>query len=251
MDINTALKYGGLDEKGISVYLTLLRLGEASMTDLARNAGLKRSTTYLVVETLLTHGFISEIQKKKRKAYSAVHPRRLLEVARFRAHQIETALPEIVALYNTPTTKPKIQVFEGIEGIKSLYREVFHSLSNQKEALWFARIGAIHEFVPEALTEFKKLLRELKNPKIRELNYGDEWGKRWSDETKRLRGKNHFVRILPNDFEFGLSDNLIFENKLVIFSLKDNEFVIIIESEEVVKTYRALFEWAWRQGMDS
>ena len=86
------------------------------------------------------------------------------------------------------------------------------------------------------------------DPKIKELNYGNEEGRQWAGETKKMRGKNHFVRILSPEIEFGFSDNLIFGNKLVIFSLKENVFVIMIESEEIAKTYRALFEWAWKQG---
>lgn len=249
MDIEAILRHAGLSRKQAIVYGATLRLGEASMTDLARGANLKRPTAYLVVEELLTNGIISETTRGKRKIYSAIHPRRLLEMARFREQQIEDSLPQLVALFHSSSTKPKVQAFEGVAGVRSLYRDVFHSLNNKQETLWFARIGAIRRHMPEVLNQFKKLLRELPNPKIRELNYGDAEGKQWVKETERLRGKKHFVRTLPTDYEFGFSDNLIFDNKLVIFSLKEEVSVIIIESEEITKTYRALFEWAWRQGV--
>ena len=212
----------GLTQKQAAIYLALLELGEASMTALTRKAGLKHATTYLIIEELILLGLVSATQKGKRKSYSAVHPRRLLEMARFKEQQVKSVLPELVALHNAPKEKPKIQVFEGLEGMKAVYQEVYQSLNNQEEALWFARINALREHVPDALSEFKKLLRQIRNPKIRELNYGDEGGKLWAEETKRLRGKNHHVRILPTKFEFGFSDNLIFGNKLVVFSFKEN-----------------------------
>ncbi|MFH1142762.1 MAG: helix-turn-helix domain-containing protein [Candidatus Uhrbacteria bacterium] len=248
MDIKEALKKLGLDQKQTAVYLAALELGEAAMTELAKKAEQKRPTTYLAVEELQTQGLLSETKKGRRKVYSPVHPRRLVEIMRSREQQISDALPELLAIYNTPKSKPKIQVFEGLEGIKSLYRELYQSLSKKEEALWFTRIDTIREHIPEAETEYIKMLKRLDNPKIRELNYGNKEGKQWLKESKSFRGKNHQIRILPTDFEFGASDNLIFGNKLVTFSLKGDVFVIVIESEEIVKTYRALFEWAWLQG---
>jgi len=236
----------GLDNKQAAVYMASLELGEALISDISRKALVKRSTTYLAVDVLVTLGLLSVKTVGKRKLYSAVHPRRLLGLARFREKEIESAMPELVALYNTPKEKPKIQVFEGMEGVRSLYRELYASLSSKEEALWIARIGALREFAPEGLAEYKKVLRSLVNPKIRELNYGDEEGIKWSKEIKRLQGKNHHIRLLPTDFEFGFSDNLIFGNKLAIFSLKKSVFVMVIESADVVKTYKALFEWAWK-----
>lgn len=250
MDTTSTLKLVGFTPKQAAVYQLLLQRGEGSMTEVARETRLKRSTTYLVVEELQVMGFVSETLRGKRKVYSAAHPRRLADMVKFKERHIDETLPELVALYNTTKEKPKIQVFEGYEGVRLLYKELNQSLSNREEALWFSRVGAVREVMPEALIDFKKMLRQLRHPRIRELNYDDEEGRRWAEETKRLRGKHHFVRILPTDFEFGFSDHIIFQNKLVMFSLKQRIFVVVIESEELVKTYRALFECAWKQGKE-
>lgn len=248
MDITSTLKRMGFDQKQAFLYMKALELGEASMTQLARSANIKRPSAYLAAEKLLMKGLLSETKKGKRKFYSAAHPRRLSDISRLQSHEIEELVPQLVALYHAPKEKPKIQVFEGEEGVIMLYRELYQSLSNKEEALWFSNIGALGEHLPEALVEYKKILVQLKNPRIRELYFGDAGGKRWSSEIKPFCGKNHFLRFLPTDFEFGLSDNLIFGNKLVIFSLRGNAFVTVIESSDVAKTYRALFEWAWKQG---
>lgn len=248
MDMLSALKRIGLDQKQALIYVKALALGEASMTELARSAALKRPSVYLSVEKLIVKGLLSEARKGKRKVYSATHPRRLLDIIRLQSRDVEEMLPEFVALHSAPKEKPKIQAFEGEEGVRMLYRELYQSLSNKEEALWVSNIGALKKCLPEALTEYKKMLRELHHPKIRELNFGDEDGKRWSSEIRGFKGKNHFIRTLPTDFAFGLSDNLIFGNKLVLFSLHGNIFVTVVESEDIAKTYRALFEWAWKHG---
>ena len=237
----------GLSEKEAKVYLTALELGRASITELARASSLKRSTVHLAIESLVMLGLLSETRNNKRRVISAVHPRRLVELANFRASQIEDRMGELLALYNSPKEKPKIQVFEGIQGVRLVYRELYEILNNKEEALWFTRIDALNT-LPEVIIEYKKILKKLHNPKIRELNFANPDGEKWIKEMRSYRGKNHFIRLLPTNYEFGFSDNLIFRNKLVIFSLKKDIFVSTIESEDIVKTYRALFEWAWRQG---
>jgi len=249
MDLQPTLKKFGLNDKEASVYLAALELGESSMTELSKKSALKRPTTYLVAQELELLGLLSETKKGKRKLYSAAHPKRFFEIARFREQQIQEILPELVAFFNAPKDKPKIQVFEGKDGINLVYRELYQSLNNKEEALWFTNIGALKKFMPEALTSYKKMLQQLNNPKIRELNYGDDAGKQWMEEMKKIIGKNHVIKILAPDFSFGYSDNLIFGNKLVIFSLSHDVFVTVIESIEVTKTFRALFEWAWKQGI--
>ena len=244
-----AIEKLGLSDKEAMVYMTSLELGEASITDIARKSGLKRTTAHLAVGELVMLGLLSETVKGKRRVIAPVHPRRLLELARLRANQIEDNLSELVALYNMPKDKPKIQVFEGPEGMKALYHELYQSLNNKEEALWFTRIDAINLF-PEVIAEHMNLLRRLRNPKMRELNYDNPAGRKWIEDIAPHLGKNHLIRLLPADIEFGFCDNLIFQNKLVIFSLKKDLFVTMIESEEIVKTYRALFEAAWKQGKE-
>ena len=142
----------GLSDKETKIYLTALSLGKASVTDLARKAVLKRTTTHLAIEALINLGLLSETKEGKRRMFSPVHPRRLAELARFRANQIEDKMGELLALYNSPKEKPKIQVFESVLGMKALYHELYLSLNNKEEALWFTRIDALSLF-PEIITE--------------------------------------------------------------------------------------------------
>jgi len=242
-----AIEKLGLTDKETHVYMASLELGEASITDIAKRSGLKRTTAHLAAGQLIMLGLLSETIKGKRRVVAPVHPRRLLELARLRASQIEDNMGELVALYNLPKEKPKIQVFEGQEGMRALYHDLYQSLNNKEEALWFTRIDALNLF-PEVITEHMNLLRRLRNPKMRELNYDNPAGRKWAQDIKPFQGKNHFIRLLPAGLEFGFCDNLIFQNRLVIFSLKKDLFVTMIESEEIVKTYRALFEAAWKQG---
>lgn len=250
--MNIALRKLGLDQKQQAMYMAALELGRAGITDLSRKSALKRPTAYNAVYDLQMMGLISQTVVGKKKLYSPAHPSRLMEIARNLESQVDKTLPFLMSLYNTRTERPTVQIFEGKEGVERLYDEVYQSLSDREEALWFTRIDAIKEHIPAGIVSFKKLLRKVKNPRVRELNYGNKAGIEWVPEMKEYlkNNPNHKQRILPTDFEFGFCDNMIFGKKLAIFSLKDDIFVIVIESEEVAKTYRAMFEWAWRMGKE-
>lgn len=249
MNIEATLKRMRLSPKQVQVYLASLEFGEASITEISHKAGLKRATTHLLVEELEILGLLSMVQKGKRRRFSAVHPRRLLQIAQSVEREVEEILPELVALHNAAHNKPRIQVFEGTEGIRQVYEDIYASLSKQKELLAFTRVDDLRD-IPGAIDEYKRVLKKLRGAKIRELNYGKGSGEVWSKELGHLRGKQHHIRLLPDKFVFGATDNLIFENKMAIFSVKKDIFVIVIESEEIVKTYKALFEWAWLQGKE-
>lgn len=237
----------GLADNQAKVYLAVLELGLSSMTELSKKANLKRPTAYSIVDELIMLGLLAQTVAGKRKMYSAIHPRRLLEIAKNRERQINEVLPELAALHNAQREKPKIQVFEGAEGVKQVYADVYQALNNRQEALWFTNVEALYGF-PGAVDTYKEIIQTVKNPKIRELNYGNKAGKKWAVEGTRYAGKNHFIRTLPDNFAFGMTDMLIFENKVVIFSLQKNLFVIVIESEDIAKSQRAMFNWAWKMG---
>lgn len=252
MKTEIALKKLGLDDKQQALYLAALELGKASMSELSKKALLKRPTAYNAAHELQIMGLISQATVGKKKLYSAAHPSRLLEIAHSLEHQVDKSMPALMELYNMRQQKPKVQIFEGKEGVQLLYDEVYKLLNNRQEALWFTRIDALTEYLPVSVNSYKKLLAKVKNPRIRELNYGNQAGKDWIPEMKDYlaKNKNHRIRLLSEKYEFGFCDNMIFGNKLAIFSLKDDVFVIVIESEEIAKTYRVMFEWAWKMGKE-
>ena len=250
MDLTQTLQHIGLDRKQTKCYLALLELGSCSMTELANKAKLKRPTAYLAIEELQMMGLVSITTHTKKKTYSATHPQRIADLVNSRAKQIEDKLPELTAIYNTPTQKPKIQVFEGQEGVALVYRDIYKTLSEKNEVLLTTRIDGLRKFMPFALTHYLDIISNIDKPRIRELNYGNKAALEWQKELKPYidANPNHEVRNLPLDFEFGFSDTIFFADSCALFSLKENVFVTVIQSVDINKSLRAVFEWAWQMG---
>jgi sugar-specific transcriptional regulator TrmB len=245
MDTLQTLKHLGLSEKQAEVYLALLELGESPMTSIAREANLKRPTVYLIIDELILLGLCSEIVKGKKKFYSATHPRRLAEIAKFRNDQAEKLVPKLVALRNT-VEKPRVRMLEGIEGIQTAYEEAFNLLMEEKnEGLWIGNISVLVGKFPEFLREYNALLRKLKRYKIRELIFGGEQSKLWVENMNNRHSPNHQLKYINH--AGGMTDQLILGGKVFFFSMNKNLFTTIIEGEEIAKTQRLLFETIWNK----
>lgn len=115
-----------------------------------------------------------------------------------------------------------------------------------KEVIYF---GSTAHF----LTEYKSFLdlwvKEMKNKRsrARELLVREELeGYDYLDKIRENNNPNHQIRFFPPGVKFTENDNMIFGNKLAIFSLKKEVFVILIESENITDSYRNLFEMAWK-----
>ena len=106
-----------------AVYRAALELGTATMQDLARKSGVKRTSIYNFIDKLKEQGFISMTKRKKRILYGATHPKHLVEIQKQNIAQLERTLPELTAIYNKSAQKPRVTFYEGAEGIKEVYAD--------------------------------------------------------------------------------------------------------------------------------
>jgi len=245
MDITSTLKRLGLSEKQAKVYISMLELGESTMTKIARRANLKRPTVYLVIDELNLLGLSSEVIKGKKKFYSAVHPKRFVELAKFRADQADRILPELVAIQKKDQ-KPKVRMLEGVKGIQIAYQEAYSLLNSKEEGLWIGNITYMVEHLPELLEEYNVLIKKIRDPHIRELIYGGDKSKKWVEEMQSKTPKNHFVKYFEEGGGFGVTDQFIIGDKVINFSLGKEIFVLIVESKEIAQSQRAMFEILWK-----
>ncbi len=247
MEITGKIKQLGLTEKEVAVYLAALEVGEGTITEITKAAKQKRPTVYLSLDRLEMLGLVARIVRGKKKLWSAVHPKRLKELADFRAKQIEDALPYLLALYKENKEKPVVRMLEGAEGVKTAYLEAYSHLNNKEEGLWFGNITFMIDHFPELLREYNHLLRKIRDPHIRELIFGGEKSKLWVEDMKKRASKNHYVRYSGIGEGFGTTDQLIVGDKIMSFSLGKEVFVVITESRELAKTQRGFFERVWKE----
>jgi len=237
MELQSVLQQLGLHEKEAMVYLALLQMGTASVPAISIKAGTKRPTTYLILEELRMKGLVTLLPKKVRALYTAQSPQKLLEEQREKEETIQRNMPELMAIYNSKKEKPKVTYYQGEDHIVELYDEIF----KEKSILFYGSIGSISATVFEKIKGYIERI-EKENLDVREVLQADQKSIRYAQEN---RSQNHQIKIASENFLFP-TDNMIFGNKVAIITYKDTPMAVVIESNDVVETYKSLFEIAWQ-----
>lgn len=216
----STIEQAGLSINQAKAYNTLLHHGALSLTDIAKHSGLKRPNLYHIINRLDELSLVSTTLHGKRTFYSARHPRRLLQIANLRYKYIEDAFPKMVGAYQNSEGKPRIQMFEGIQAVRDVYKDAFESLRAGKELLIFTNIGRVLETFPQVPAEFKKIIGAIiYESNSRELVYGDDRGKAYMKDIESKTGNGYEVRYSPTDIPFGNSEEFIFDGKIIYFAL--------------------------------
>lgn len=246
-NFTSIIQQAGLTKAESRVYGVLLQLQSATVTQIAAQADVKRSSVYNVIDRLEVLGLVSKLPVGKRTYYSAVHPRRLLQLAKFKYQQVEDNLPKLLGAYEGAGEKPKIQMFEGIGAVREIYREAFDRLKKGEELLIFTNIGQVIKKFPEVPQEFKKIVGSvIHKSKARELVSGNEAGREYAkDIFPKTKPGSYEVRLAPKDLAFGENEQFIFSDKIIYFALQKHIFVTVIENADLAKTHRVMFEMAW------
>lgn len=227
----------GLDEKESLVYLSCLQLTNATNADIARKTGLNRITNYEVLKRLQKRGMITSFKRCHVTHFRALDPRLLIGQAKERVQFAEESLPELLAVANDLEKKPKISFFEGLEGIKQLYKD---SLTAHTNLLTFTNAHDLYALLGEYE---KKYLAERVQRKIPVLAVCPD------NEDSRAAKKQgpsviRQVRLVPQE-KYALNNEImIYDNKLAIYSSED-EIGLLIENKELVETFKNIWHMAW------
>lgn len=242
MEISEILNKIGLSDKEAAVYLALLELGTATVYPIATKAGIKRPTTYLILDQLQQKGLVGIVPHTKKALYTAESPERLLAEMHRKEELLKRFLPNMLALYNVKKEKPQVQLFEGKEGVRLVYNKIFES-----DSVWF--FGTIQEVLkidPEAWEEFLKKAKERKF-QIRDFLIRTPEDEAYAKRVKADQAyRDHYeIRFLPQNFRFA-NDNAIFGDNVVFFSFRPQIFAVMITSREIAQSLKVLHELAWK-----
>lgn len=227
----------GLSEKEAQLYMAGIELGEATIQELADQAGLKRPTAYVIMEGLKTKGLFSIGLRGKKRYYLAQDPETVLAQIKTRERAFVRALPELQMLFNTGDKKPRVRFYDGIEGLKGMYWE---ALESKETILVYGSIDDMWSLSKDFIKEYVKA-RVKKNIRIKGIvpatKDAQEYTKLGQKELREL------VLVPADQFRFTNEIN-IYNNKVAIYSFKDRVGVII-ESREIADTQRSIFNLAW------
>ncbi|MDP2695756.1 MAG: helix-turn-helix domain-containing protein [bacterium] len=238
MELTKVLEKLDLNEKEAKTYLAMLEIGRGSVQVISRRAKIKRPTTYIILEDLRDMGLVSLIKGADTTIYTAESPEQILARQKRKENIINDNLPALLAIFNTKKEKPKVRFYEGKDRIVDLYNNV---IFKSKKVDMFGSINAINANVLDQIWWNLERI-EKKKIKVREILQSDEASIKFA---KKHSSEMHQIKNTPKAFKFP-TDNVVFDNKLIIFSYKDLPMAVVIESNDVAITYKNMFELIWQ-----
>jgi len=229
----------GIDKNQANLYLAALKLGKATVSDIARIADIKRTTVYQHIDQLLKNDLIFKTIKGKRIYYLAQKPEKILKKIENKKRRFAKVLPELNSIYSQSSHKPNIRYYEGIEGI----REIYNEMTKTSKILYsiFSADKYYANFSEEDGNKFFENIR--KNGGIlKDMVEKTDEGRQYAKEGyhKEL-GK---VKILPKEFELAV-DVLVTGNQVAMIS-QVNLVGVIVENPEIADFQKNIFKFIWK-----
>ncbi len=241
MNIKSVLSKLGLNDKKADIYLACLESRGLTAYAIAKKVGLKRPTVYDILNSLMKEGLVYISFKKSAKCFYPAEPEILLKKLKKRENELTEIMPILNSLYNKPNSrKPIIKYYEGVEGIKEMYNDSLTSLKRGEEMLVYCGQDILR-YLPKYVDQYVKE-RVKKGIRVRGIYKKTKELITYMDKNKEQLREVKLV----NEIMFSLNNEInIYNNKLAIASYNKEFFGILIESEEVFKSQKTIFELAW------
>lgn len=224
--------------KRADVYLSALELGSSSVIEIAKKAGIKRTTCYDILMDLETEGLISQTSKEKKRLFVGEDPEKIQRNLKNKERLFAEILPQLQSIHNVRGSKPKIRFYEGKEGLKEVYED---TLKYNTEIVGFASDDILKVMdMNWSMSYLKKRI----DRKIwaRAIIPSTEIMKKFID--KDLEQLRHTKAIDPKKYPFTIEINVYGHNKVALMSAKE-EMGLIIEGQEIHNTMKLIFQLIW------
>ncbi len=235
----TELTKIGVSPQETRLYLSMLALGDTTVSEIARSAAIHRPMVYKMLPRLCEKGLVFKQASGKRERYRAEHPSRLKYLMQHVADDIEALIPELEATYRPAEIKPLVRYLEGARGIASVYDDILTTLAH----------GATYYRVSSAKPEVYDSGRFLPSRYLERRNHKQL--ERFVITTEQTKAKqkpdlNRAVKTIPAKyglFDFNVTE-IIYGGKIAFIDYK-SETAVIIENERIAEFQKKVFKMTY------
>lgn len=234
------LRMLGLSDAATKVYLAALELGEATIQDLSRKSGVKRTSIYNFIESLKQQHILLETKKGKRNVYSSADIDQVFEMGKLRLMEFQTILPELRAIQNRSPNKPRVTFHEGIEGIKELYA---NTLNEGKAIVGWSDYEYMKKGLGDRYFRYYPLERTKRGITFKSIARDSAAARESAKlDSERLRETKF---ITTGDLRTEVN---IYGNKVSLMSFRAiTPFAVLIEDPNIAETFRVAWNELWKR----
>lgn len=233
-EIKQALKNFGLTENEAEVYLLLLKLGNASASEIAGKSSIHRINVYDILERLQEKGLVSFVIMGKRKQYEAINPKKILEIEERRKKEIESIIPELMNQRELGKEPQEVTIFKDKQGIRNITNEI----TKLKEFDFFASGWGFSQYFGKEYSDTWHAQLKVNKVKVRCLI-----SNKFKGSLKMPEALDY--KYLPSEFVFP-STTLLYQDNVLIIMWSANPLAILIRGKEIHDSYKHFFEMLWK-----
>ncbi len=224
----------GLSNKEAQIYLALVKKGEATANELAKQTSSQRTVAYNVLQQLLTKGFVNYVKKGNVRLYKISDPKSLSASIREKEILANEIVKDIGKIKREIQSDKNVEVHEGIESMRGLFEEI-------RKARNLKVLNATGKIFEHLIYSSEHIVKEIAFKNDVHVIGVDSMKKTRLAEFKKIKFK-----YLPANAE-NIATTFIFNNKVIIQILKDKPFLIKIENKEIFEGYSKDFDVLWKK----
>ncbi len=239
-DLLMTLQNYWFSEKEAKIYLTTLELGNSIASTIARRSDVNRVTTYSILNDFKKRWIANEITKDEVKYFSVISAELLFKKLEEKYESFKSKLPEFLAVADKFGNKPKVQFFDGLEGIKHMYNDLL-TYTEEPIRSFLGRNDMDEKLIEYFDTKFIPY-RVSKWISAKVILSEHEWDKWYSEINKDNLIET--IHIPENQFDIFNEINIYGWNRIsmAIYSKNKSMSWILIYSEELHKTFASIFD---------
>jgi sugar-specific transcriptional regulator TrmB len=237
--IEKELEEIGLRKNEAKIYFTLLRIGTATPSQIAKATALSRSYIYDALENLREKDLVGSQIKNGKMHYVASDPKQLEESAEEKLAKTKKILLKLQKTMEAVVTASEVLVYEGKYIYKALLRDITGTLKKGDAILIFGiddeKIMQLDKYYESYLDLYFALLKKKKISERVIVRKG----------TKKFKqAKTTKYRFLNEEF-FGDVAFEVYGDRLAIFEWGEQSRLILIRNAKIAEAYRKQFEILW------
>jgi len=238
----------GLTEGEIKVYKALLKLGEATKTNLAKESNVSPSNIYDITNRLIEKGMISKVEKNSISHFSPANPKHILDYLEDKKKEIDkekeyvnSILPLLLSKFNNSEEKVNIEVFQGWTGLKTVLDDVVEDCKKIDDNFVFGASKGTNEKQADIIFMRFSKMRSDKGISTKIIFNEDL---RNSERVNFFRKIKCSIRFMDQTTPAEIHT---YKNKSLIIILTENPLVIRITGKEVADSFKQYFDIMWKQ----
>lgn len=242
----------GLSKLEALIYLSALDLGQGTLSDIARNAGIERSGIYYHIENLINNSLLQTFERGKRTYYQPADPKILTKLLEHKKTLLDNIFPKIDSQFSRISSQSISEFYYGIDRAKQYYDRVYQLLGEMRPpnnlvyvlGNSFKRIYRHHEFFtdfspPEQQIDIRMecVLPKSDMVKPPETNQSDPY------IVTRFNLPRAELKFIPDKYAFYAAVAII-NNYVCLFDYRNFSYTIL-ENANVAKSWTAFFTFIW------